>query len=64
MGGDVITAIDDQAMGGMDDLISYLVKETRPGDEVTLTILRDGKEYFPDQSGNPKARPGRRARVG
>jgi len=44
VGGDVITAINGQPVTGMDDLIAYLVKETRPGDEVTLTILRNGKE--------------------
>ncbi len=44
VGGDVITAINDRPLTGMGDLIAYLVKETRPGDEVTLNILRDGKE--------------------
>ncbi len=44
VGGDVIIAINDRPVTGMDDLIAYLVKETRPGDKVTLTILRDGKE--------------------
>ncbi len=29
----------------MDDLISYLVEETRPGDEVTLDVIRpDGEK--------------------
>lgn len=44
IGGDVIVAIDDQPVTGMDDLIVYLVKETRPGQEVTLTLLRNGEE--------------------
>lgn len=44
IGGDIIIAIDDQPVTGMGDLIAYLVKETHPGDEVTLTILRDGEE--------------------
>ncbi|NLS77297.1 MAG: PDZ domain-containing protein, partial [Chloroflexi bacterium] len=43
MGGDVIVAIDGQAIAGMDDLILYLVRETVPGDKATLTVLRDGK---------------------
>jgi 2-alkenal reductase len=44
IGGDVIVAIDDQQIRSMDDLIVYLVKKTRPGQKVTLTILRDGQE--------------------
>lgn len=44
IGGDVIVAIDDQPVRSMDDLIVYLVKETRPGQKVTLTVLRDGQE--------------------
>jgi S1-C subfamily serine protease len=31
-------------MHAMDDMIVYLVKETRPGQKVTLTVLREGKE--------------------
>jgi serine protease Do len=44
VGGDVIAAINGQAVAGMDDLISYLAQSTSVGDNVTLTILRDGKE--------------------
>ncbi len=44
IGGDVIVAIDNQPVMGMDDLIVYLVKKTRPGQKVTLTVLRDGRE--------------------
>lgn len=44
-GGDIITAIDGTAISGIDDLISYLVTNTRPGDEVELTVIRvDGDE--------------------
>jgi S1-C subfamily serine protease len=44
VGGDVITAIDDQPVAGIDDLIAYLVRSTQVDQKVTLTILRDGKE--------------------
>ena len=44
VGGDVITAIDDQQVKEFDDLVSYLVGSTSVGDRVTLTVLRDGKE--------------------
>ncbi|MGQ9516782.1 MAG: S1C family serine protease [Anaerolineae bacterium] len=43
-GGDVIIAIDDTPVRGMDQLISYLVRKTQPGQQVTLTIIREGKE--------------------
>ena len=39
---DIITAIDGQQLQGMNSLISYLAKQTQPGDDVTLSILRDG----------------------
>ncbi|WP_376791252.1 S1C family serine protease [Thermoflexus sp.] len=43
LGGDLITAIDGRAVRSMEDLITYLEEERKPGDEVTLSILRDGK---------------------
>jgi serine protease Do len=44
VGGDVITAIDNQPILQMDDLIAYLARSTKVGQKVTLTILRDGKQ--------------------
>jgi S1-C subfamily serine protease len=43
-GGDIIIAIDGYDLQNFDDLISYLVGKTKVGQEVTLTIVRDGKE--------------------
>lgn len=43
VGGDVITAIDGQSVKTFDDMLVYLSLQTSPGQEVTLTILRDGK---------------------
>ena len=43
-GGDLIIAVDEELVTSMDDLIVYLVKNTRPGDQVRLTVLRDGDE--------------------
>jgi S1-C subfamily serine protease len=43
-GGDIITAIDGFVLDSFDDLIAYLVRETEVGQEVTLTIIRDGEE--------------------
>ena len=43
-GGDIIIAIQGDQVTGMDDLISYLVENTRPADQVALSILRSGGE--------------------
>ena len=43
IGGDVITAIDGNAVEKMEDL-SAAVKAQKPGDKVELTVLRNGKE--------------------
>jgi S1-C subfamily serine protease len=43
---DIITAIDGTSIKGMDDLISYLARETSPGQVVTLDVLRDGEDGF------------------
>ncbi len=43
IGGDVITAIDGRPVRQMDDVIVYLVKETHPGQRITLTLLRQGQ---------------------
>lgn len=44
IGGDVIIAIDDEAIKGFDDLISFLSRRGEVGKEVTVTIIRNGKE--------------------
>ncbi len=43
-GGDIIVAIDGYKLRDFDDLIAYLVRETGVGQEVTLTVIRDGEE--------------------
>lgn len=42
--GDIVTAMDGQAVRSFDDLVSYLFNNTTPGQEVTLTFVRDGSE--------------------
>ena len=44
VGGDIITSIDGKTIGSMDDLITYLLRETEVGQEIVLTIVRDGDE--------------------
>jgi len=43
VGGDLITAIDGHPVKTFDDMLVYLSLQTSPGQDVTLTILRDGK---------------------
>jgi serine protease Do len=43
-GGDVITAIDGQTIETFDDLIAYLFGSTEVGQQVSLTVLRDGHQ--------------------
>jgi S1-C subfamily serine protease len=44
IGGDVILSIDGYALADFDDLIAYLVRETSVGQEVMLSVLRDGEQ--------------------
>ena len=43
VGGDVIVAVDGRAVNTTKDLGAYLFTETRPGETVTLTVVRDGE---------------------
>jgi 2-alkenal reductase len=43
VGGDVITAIDGHPVITFEDILLYLTLNARPGQQVTLTILRDGE---------------------
>jgi 2-alkenal reductase len=47
-GGDIIKAIDDMPVIRFEDLVSYLVTKASPGQTVTLTIERDGKQIEVD----------------
>ncbi len=44
VGGDVIVGINGQAVLQFDDVLTYLVENTAPGDRVELTYVRDGTE--------------------
>jgi S1-C subfamily serine protease len=44
IGGDVIVAIDGNPIYSFDDLLTYISLNTSPGQEVTLTVLRNGQE--------------------
>jgi S1-C subfamily serine protease len=41
LGGDIITEVDGKKVAGMDEVVE-LINEAEPGDELELTVLRDG----------------------
>jgi len=41
IGGDVIIGVDGQAVRSFYDLVVYLERYRRPGDTITLTLIRD-----------------------
>ncbi|MGB7559682.1 MAG: trypsin-like peptidase domain-containing protein [Nitrososphaeraceae archaeon] len=43
LGGDIIVGIDNNTVRKIDDILSYLEREKKVGDEVQLSVLRDGK---------------------
>lgn len=54
VGGDVVIAIDGHPIESFDDLLVYVALETRPGDTVTFTIIRDGKQIDVDLTLEPR----------
>ncbi len=44
IGGDVITAVNSQPVKNFDDLLVYLSLQTSPGQQISLSILRNGKD--------------------
>jgi len=54
VGGDVVVAIDGHPIESFDDLLVYVALETRPGDTVTFTIIRDGKQMDVDLTLQPR----------
>lgn len=45
---DIITKLNDTKIEGVADLRKYLFEKTKIGDKVTITYIRDGKEYTTD----------------
>lgn len=42
-GGDIIIAVNDQYVKNLDELVAYLVVNSRPGDVINLLVVRDGE---------------------
>jgi len=43
LGGDVIVAIDGEAMRGADDVVRYVSDRAEPGDVAVFTVVRGGR---------------------
>ncbi len=43
LGGDIITAIQDQPITRMEDIMEYLTHYHKPGTKIKLRIIRDQK---------------------
>jgi S1-C subfamily serine protease len=43
LGGDMIIAIDDQEVQNFEDFMGYLLTYKKPGDDVVISLIRDGK---------------------
>ena len=48
VGGDVVVAVEGTSVGDVEDLRDYLFEETRPGETVAVTVLRDGERVRVD----------------
>jgi S1-C subfamily serine protease len=44
VGGDIVIAIDEVTVKRFEDVVNYLASQTTVGEEVTLTVVRDGGE--------------------
>jgi S1-C subfamily serine protease len=44
LGGDIITAINNQRITNTDDLLSYLEQHTLPGQTIDFTVIRNGQQ--------------------
>lgn len=44
VGGDIIVGVDDHEINSHEELMRYLITETRPGESVTVDLVRDGRE--------------------
>jgi S1-C subfamily serine protease len=61
IGGDIIVAINGIYVDNMDDLITYLLANTRPDDRIRLLVIRDRQTF--EIGLTLQARPSREAQV-
>lgn len=60
VGGDVIVAVDGRPVRSHQELMSYLVTETRPGEPVEVALIRGGEETTETLTLGERPRPGGR----
>ncbi|WP_254279122.1 S1C family serine protease [Haloarcula marina] len=64
IGGDVVVGVDGDTIRSTEELTSYLLTATDPGDEVDLTVRRDGEEFTESVTLGERPEPGSRPRRG
>jgi S1-C subfamily serine protease len=57
VGGDVVVGLDDRTVTSEADYASYLTFSTAPGDDVAVTVLRDGSRRTVDLTVGGRSRP-------
>lgn len=63
VGGDVIVGIDSTKIDSHEELLRYLMIETRPGEEIEIDIVRDGVRRTERVTLGERPRPRRRSRT-
>lgn len=58
VGGDVILSIEGEEITSGEDLATYLITETEPGETVELTVLRDGERQTVEVTIGERPEPG------
>jgi len=60
-GGDVVVAVDGQSITSQESLGSYLAREASPGEDVELTVIRDGNRTTVNVTLGERPSPGERS---
>ncbi len=64
VGGDVIVGLDGRELRSHEELVRRLIGETRPGDEVELSVVREGRPATVAITLGERPEPGRSVAVG
>lgn len=62
VGGDVITAIDGREIHSHEELLSYLITETRPGGTIEIDLFRNGRQMTEHVTLAERPQPSTRSR--
>ncbi|SIR80699.1 serine protease, S1-C subfamily, contains C-terminal PDZ domain [Haladaptatus litoreus] len=64
VGGDVIVGVDGRSIRSHEELMRYLITETRPGERVEVALIRDGKQMNEWVTLGERPRRSSRERIG